>query len=277
MQMRRCAVWVSVLALFAFASPALAAPKGKKHRKDKEAAAADSGETTAAPVEKEKPKDVDDLMSDSTKKKPATAKAAEPDEPPAKAADDVGEPDAWERPPAEDEKPKKKKFEAVPEEKKGDGRNMDVGVYLGYGISFNGNFPGGAGNPYGLGGGLQGTYALDSHIVFGLGAEMYLGTSATMYYYRYLHIHALVGYDFWFGKFLLRPSLWLGASLGMTNNLPVYLSGIQTSLVWGLGLALHYLLGDNGWYLGADIHLTFVTGSKATNGMPILLTLGKRF
>lgn len=285
MQMRRCAVWVSLLALFAFASPALAAPpKGKKHRKEKEAAAADSADATAAPVEKEKVKDVDSLMEDSIRNKPEATSKPVADEP-EKVSDDVGEPDAWERPPAEEEKPKKKKFAVEPEAPKGDGRNMEIGIYAGYAFGFGGTFGGGGGDPYGLGGGLQGTYTLENHIVLGLGGEIYLGTTNVETvalanvetYHRYLHIHALVGYDFWFDKWLLRPSLWVGASLGLTTVRRGYESGIFTSMFLAPGLALHRMLGDSGWYFGADVHLTVVLGSKSTNGLPILLTFGKRF
>jgi hypothetical protein len=288
MQMRSCAKWfcLSVVGVFALTGSASAAPK-KKH-KDKTEKAAPVADVEPEPVKEAKPKDVDALMDDSTKKKPAKPKAAEPEEKAEPEAADVGEPDAWERPPLEAEKPKKKKHVDKPEEKKGDGNNMNIGIVAGYGFATGSGF-GGQLNPYGFGGGLQGDYELDNHLVLGVGGEFFVGESGFLNragglgrdsaYARYVLAHALVGYNFWFGtKLILRPSIWVGAAIGLQ---PPDSSGGRN--VWGIllapGLSFHYLLGDNGWYLGADVRFSIpmAQANSSRTGLPILVTFGKRF
>ena len=294
MQMRSCAVWfcLSVIGVFALTDSALAAPKKKKKAQTEEAAAAVEPE----PVKESGPKDVDSLMEDSTKKKSkkqATADseaATKADEP----AADVGEPDAWERPPVEEEKPKRKKVTEKPEEKKGDGRNKNIGILAGYGFSLGSGF--GTVNPYQLGGGIQGDYELDNHLVLGVGGEFFYGgdnadardtngalvsaTTGLVPYARYILAHVQVGYNVWFGtNLILRPSIWVGTAIGLQNPD----SAGRGRNVWGLllapGLTLHYLLGADGWYLGADVRFSvpLAEANSARTGFPVLVTFGKRF
>lgn len=292
MQMRSCAVWfcLSFVGVFALTDSALAAPR-KKKAKTEEAAAAVEPE----PVKESGPKNVDDLMEDSTKKKAKSKPAAEPEatsEPEASA--DVGEPDAWERPPAEAEKPKRKKVSEKPEEKKGDGRNKNIGILAGYGFSLGTGF--GTVNPYQLGGGIQGDYELDNHFVIGVGGEFFYGgdnadardtngalvsaTTGQVPYARYILAHAQIGYNVWFGtNLILRPSIWVGAAIGLQNPD----SAGRGRNVWGLllapGLTLHYLLGTDGWYVGADVRFSvpLAEANSARTGFPVMLTFGKRF
>jgi hypothetical protein len=97
---------------------------------------------------------------------------------------------------------------------------------------------------------------------------------------RYILGHALVGYNIWFSNNLyLRPSIWLGVAIGMVPESAAHLSGVAVTALLGPGLTLHYILGDNGWYLGGDIHISIPVGqaNSTLTGMPILLTFGKRF
>lgn len=290
MQMRSCAKWfcLSIVGVFALTGSASAAPKKKHKAKTEEAAPA--AEVEPEPVKEAKPKDVDALMDDSTKKKPSKPKAVESEEKAEPEAADVGEPDAWERPPLEAEKPKKKKHVEKPEEKKGDGRNKNIGILAGYGFSLGSGF--GTVNPYQLGGGIQGDYELDNHLVLGVGGEFFYGGSNTdardtngarVYpepYARYILAHVQVGYNVWFGtKLILRPSIWVGAAIGLQQP---FADGTGRN-VWGVllapGLTLHYLLGDNGWYLGADVRFSIpmAQANSARTGLPFLATFGKRF
>jgi hypothetical protein len=286
MQMRSCAIWLSVVGLIAAASPALAAPKGKKAKK-----AAESAEVKPEPpAEVKEPKsggNVDDLMNESTKRKPAAASGKKSESESEPSADEpVGEPDAWERPPAEEEKPKPVAPVKV-EEKKGDGRNMDVGLVAGYGFQTSKFF---SVDPYGFGFGLRGAYELESHIVLGLGVEYFLGGSnisantaglasgaQIKTAAHYFLVHAEFGYNVWLDKLILRPSIWAGLSIG-TQDPPLYsgTSGVITAFSLSPGLTLHYLLGGKGWFIGADARINFILG-QGNSGILLFGTFGKRF
>jgi len=72
-------------------------------------------------------------------------------------------------------------------------------------------------------------------------------------YARYILGHALVGYNFWFGtNMVLRPSLWVGVAIALK---PEDMTGstTETGMLLAPGLSFHYLFGNNGWYLGADV------------------------
>lgn len=290
--MRSCAVWLTVMGLLVTtASTVEAAPKKKRHKADT-AAAADSGDTEAAPVEPAKSKSVDDMMDDSTKPSaaPKRAQASEPEEP-APSSEAVGEPDAWERPPAEEPKPKKNLHPEAAEVHHGDGRNINIGLMAGYGVSL-GSAPFTSLNPYGFAVGLQGDYELESHMVLGVGGEFFIGNSNDMAtnapgtaagivmatYARYILGHALVGYNIWFSDSLyLRPSIWVGAAIALIPPSDTHLNGTVFNFLLAPGLTLHYLMGTNGWYIGGDIRVSVPLGHDGATGMPILATLGKRF
>lgn len=289
--MRSCAVWLTVMGLLvATASTVEAAPKKKRH-KASAAAAADSGDAEAAPVEPAKPKSVDDMMDDSSKPSaaPKRAQASEPEEPPPSEA--TGEPDAWERPPAEEPKPKKNRHEQAAPVNYGDGRNINIGLLAGYGLRL-GNSGFSSLNPYGFGVGLQGDYELESHWVIGVGGEFFIGNSDSSAatargtaagtvegtYARYILGHALVGYNIWFSNTLyLRPSIWVGAAIGLVPPSDTHLNGSVFNILLAPGLTLHYLMGSNGWYIGGDIRISVPIGHDGMTGMPILATIGKRF
>lgn len=296
MQMRSWAVWcVSVIGLCALANPAWAAPK-KKRSKAKSAQTAEPADVKepAAAVSDE-PKDIDALMDDSTKGQPAPVKKqalAEPDGDPDKPLynDDSSSASAWERPPAEQEKPKKKKKERAeaPSAPKGDGKNMNIGIMAGYGLSLGSGLT--SLNPYGLGVGLQGDYELENHLVIGVGGEYFLGErdpNATNNngvreedYANYILGHALVGYNIWISdKLIFRPSIWAGVAIAILPASAAHQNGTAITALLAPGLTLHYLLGPAGWYLGGDIHINIPIGqaNSTKTGMPVLLTFGKRF
>jgi hypothetical protein len=286
MQMRSCAVWLSVVGLVTMASvsSAWAAPKHKKAK-----AAADSDSSEVATPAAEKPKDVDSMMDDSSKPKASTSTSHSDDTAAAPESADVGsgEPDAWEKPPAEEEKPKAKAVETV-EVKKGDGHNLEVGLLAGWGFTST-RAPFSA-DPYQFGAGLRVGYTFDFHLVVALGFEYFLGSSNTSSEMtggvmsamtttkaNYIWFHGEVGYDIWFGKLLLRPSLWLAIAPG-TQSPPVAsgTSGVITATLVQPGLSLMYMLGDHGWYLGVDAHFSLVIGT-GTSTLPLFAQLGKRF
>jgi hypothetical protein len=290
MQMRSCAVWcLSVVGLCALANPAWAAPKKKSKAKAAETAAAAEEPAAASSDES---KDLDSLMKDSTKNKPAPVKREEiatpdPDKP---LYNDEGKPDAWERPPAEQEKPKKKKKEreVADTSPKGDGKNMNIGIVAGYGISLGSGLT--ALNPYGLGVGLQGEYELESGWVLGVGGEFFLGEEnpnatnnlgvPTKSFARYILGHVSGGYTFWLSESLLiRPNIWLGVATAMIPESPAHQNGLAITALFGAGANIHYLLGTSGWYLGGHIHVSIPVGQENSTktGMPILATFGKRF
>jgi hypothetical protein len=191
-----------------------------------------------------------------------------------------------ERPPAEEEKPKQRVVQATPESPKGDGRNINIGIFAGYGFDLGGALT--ALNPYGFGFGLQGDYELKSHIVVGIGGEFFIGGSDAMARTmsgavvpadaRYVLGHALAGYNFWFGtNMIIRPSLWVGTAIALYH--PPSITGATSSVAFMLapGVSFHYLFNPNGWYFGVDARFVVPLGADTQSGFPILLTLGKRF
>lgn len=285
MQMRNCALWLSVIGVFAFVSTAdtaWAAPK-KKHKKAKAVAAASAD---PEPVEEEKVKDVDDLMNDTTKKKPVSKAAAAPEPEPEREAE-VAEPDAWERPPLEKEKPKRRKAVAViEEEKKGDDRAWNLGIFAGYGFQLGGTLT--SLNAYSLGFGIQLDYELENHLVLGLGGEYFIGGNDDTRlnsqglpetdYANYILGHVNVGYNFWFGtKVFLRPSVWVGTAMAIRPKRAPTLDGLEVDFMLAPGASFHYLMGENGWYLGADARFVLPFGTYSNQALSILVTAGKRF
>jgi hypothetical protein len=270
------------VAVVSDASPVWASSKKKK----KAAPAAE----TPAPAEtgsssSSSSGDVDSLMQDSTKKKSnqqikadneAAAEASKPEK------EAISEPDAWEKPPVEEEKPKPKPMVAG-EVKKGDGRNIDIGLLVGWGFETSKYF---ATDPYQLGFGIHGAYAFDNHVVIGLGYEYFIGSSNTAAVIgpnvvstsaNYMFAHAEVGYDVWLGRWILRPSFWLGMAIG-TQNPPMAsgTSGVELAVLLGPGLTLHRLLGDSGWFIGADGRLNLIAG-QGNSAIVLYATFGHRF
>ena len=287
MQIRSWAIGLSVVGLIATASPALA-KGGKKHKK------AEAAEEAEAPAKEEsKSSSVDDLMEDSTKKRSASASETSS----SSSDDDLGSsssssmsdtgPDAWERPPAEEEKPKKKEAPVIAEEKKGDGRNIGVALWAGWGTPTTKFF---AVDPYFIGFALRGTYELESHLVLGVGFEYFIGTTNTSAdsagvsvsglvetRANYMLANAELGYNVWLSDLIVRPSIWAGLSIG-TQNPPMLsgTSGVMTAFSLSPGLTLEYLLGSAGWFLGADARINLILG-EGSSGVLLHGIFGRRF
>jgi hypothetical protein len=75
----------------------------------------------------------------------------------------------------------------------------------------------------------------------------------------------------------LRPSIWVGAAIGLVPVTMKFLNGSVFNIMLAPGLTLHYLMGTNGWYIGGDVRISAPLGHDGMTGMPILATLGKRF
>jgi hypothetical protein len=267
------------VAVVSDASPAWASSKKKK------AATPAPAEAPAAASSSSSSTDVDTLMQDSTKKKSnaqikadneSAAESSKPDK------ETSAEPDAWERPPVEEEKPKPKPMMAT-EVKKGDGRNIDIGLLVGWGFETSKYF---ATDPYQLGFGIHGGYAFDNHVVVGLGYEYFIGSSNTSAVIgpsvistsaHYMFAHGEIGYDFWLGKWILRPSFWLGLAIG-TQNPPMAsgTSGVEIAVLLGPGLTVYRLLGDSGWFIGVDGRISLVSG-QGSSAIVLYGTFGHRF
>jgi hypothetical protein len=143
-------------------------------------------------------------------------------------------------------------------------------------------------DPYQLGFGIHGAYEFDNHIILGVGYEYFLGSSnvtgsgngdpnAVATSANYMMAHAEVGYDFWFGGWILRPSLWVGLAFG-TNKPPIAsgTSGVVTALILDPGLMVQRLLGDSGWFIGLDGRLSLIAGN-GNSAVMLFAQFGHRF
>lgn len=173
----------------------------------------------------------------------------------------------WEAPPADEEKPRPEV--AMPQKKQvsGDGKQASIGLLLGWGFKTDRRgFPS---DPYGLGLGLRGGYALDfglylgGYFVYYLGSSQKGGSSVVNVsgesHANYIVFGAEVGYDWWVGDAILRPSLGLGPALALTDATTI--NG-QTKTVGDFalhpGMSLVFPIDD--WFLGGDFRANVVTG-----------------
>ena len=255
---------LTLLMTAAVASPAFAAKKKKK------AAAADTAETSEE-AKPEEEKSTDDLMGDavkkgSEKKKGEETPAAEGEAAPAADAElstqeTPGEASSWERPPEEAEKPKKEVAAPMVEEN-GDGRPWMVGLLVGYGLKTDSNTGtlSGAADPYGLTAGLRGGYTLDFNLYVGVFFAYYLGSSfegsqarletgVTSSTASAMQFGAEVGYDFWLGGVIVRPSLQLGAQLAFTTRQG---ESPRTTSDFIAGPGLGLIVPLDGWFVGGE-------------------------
>ena len=254
---------LTLLMTAAVASPAFAAKKKKK------AAAADTAETSEE-AKPEEEKSTDDLMGDAVKKGSEKKKGAEPaDEAEAAPAADAEattqetptDANSWERPPEEAEKPKKEVAAPMVEEN-GDGRPWMVGLLVGYGLKTDSNTGtlSGAADPYGLTAGLRGGYTLDFNLYVGVFFAYYLGSSfegsqsrletgVTSSTASAMQFGAEVGYDFWLGGVIVRPSLQLGAQLAFTTRQG---ESPRTTSDFIAGPGLGLIVPLDGWFVGGE-------------------------
>lgn len=201
--------------------------------------------------------------------------AAEP------AEEEYVEPDAWEKPPVEEEKaPPPEKSKKVEEEKHGDGRQLSIGLLLGYGFEHEKTF---GVNPYSLGIGVRGGYTLDFGLYLGGMFTYFIGTEdegmsavtaggTVTASAHYLEILAEVGYDVWIAKFVLRPYLGMGVGVGVQDG-TVYPSPVN-SFAFAPGVSLFYTFGAA--FLGVDIRFNLMNGN-GVDGTVLSLLGGMRF
>ncbi len=278
------AVWLGAFGLLCVTTSAFAAPKGKK---------AASTQPKSTQPKSTQPKSTDDLMEDSMKpsKKSKADKASDADsddkaadkaaETKKKEAEAAAEPDAWEKPPAEEEKAPPKK--AKPAEKPvGDGRSLEIGLMLGYGFRTEKSFNT---DPYGLGVGLHVGYEFDMHLFASVGYQYFLGSSKDTPQVvgptltssaNYMFIYGEVGYDVWFDKIILRPSMLLGLGLGKQDPDP-RVNGPFTHKGFLLAPGMTVLYTMNSVFIGGDARVQLVLGGKNESGFILGVTGGLRF
>ena len=73
-------------------------------------------------------------------------------------------------------------------------------------------------------------------------------------------------------------SVWAGvASARQDPPLASGTSGVYTAFMLAPGLDWNYLLGQNGWFLGVDVHILLILNSEGNSGLPLFAQFGKRF
>lgn len=235
--------------------------------------------------------DLDSLMNGSVdgpsdrRQQKADAKAQADGQADADAEDNYIEPDPWERPPADDEPPPKKEQQVIEDDPNPpDGRRLQLGLALGYGIETEKMINGA--NAYGLGFGIRGGYTLDMGMFVGLSSSYYLGSTvedtATGAASLGVGVSAFTlgveaGYDVWTGdSFLLRPSAELG--------LVVQSSGADAALPGGRSLTTAYLAPGvtflmpfvELFYVGVDARLLIAFGDDGDGTLALSLVGGSR-
>lgn len=179
------------------------------------------------------------------------------------------EPDGWERPPAEEEKPPAPPPVKEVEEVVGDGKPISVGLLLGWGFKTDRRSAYFAADPYQLGVGLRGGYSLDSQLYLGAYFVYYVGGSHTGQSAQvntpsattsanYMHFGAEVGYDWWVGPLIVRPSLQVGAAVALIDD-SLAVQTARTNMMFGPGFTVVHPWDD--FFLGGDLRANLVTAS----------------
>jgi hypothetical protein len=227
---------------------------------------------------KGKGKDKDESEDDEAESAEATE--AEP------AAAPAPEPDSWERPPLDEEKPPAIPAAEPAEEKVvGDGRPIAIGLLAGWGFNTARRNSGLGPDPYGLGFGLRGGYSLDFQLYIGLYVGYYIGNSLTGDSARqndptrttsasYLHTGVEVGYDWWVGPLIVRPSLIVGAAVAFSDN-PSLPSNTVTSMMFGPGFTVVHPWDD--FFIGGDLRANLVPSNNGVSSVLLAATFGVRF
>lgn len=287
MHQRLCSILgtLSLALCVAGASPALAQKKKAGADEGKSEAAADEGNDEGKKDERparggKKKKGKKDKQDEAEEKKDeAEGEGAEekPAEPPV-------EDSAWERPPADDEKPKPpppKRVETV--KKPGGELPWSAGLLLGYGFKTDRNNQNLGADPYGFVAGLRGGYTLDFNLYVGLFFDYYLGSSETgdsarintgsqTSHANYIQFGAEVGYDWWVGPLIVRPSMPFGAAFAVTD-----VTGETDSvgaMVFAPGLMIVTPIDE--WFIGGDGRFVLVTGN-GVSAFKLAATGGLRF
>lgn len=279
MPLRVCSILGTLLLALSVTSPAFAkkkkgddssessssAKKSKKGKKgDDKAESSDSAASTDKPA-------ADTSSSDSL-----GAGSSEPQE--------TAEPSSWERPPEEKEKPAGPP-PAPPEKPKGSDRPISASISLGWGFMTDRqtNNIQSAANPYQLGGSLRGGYSFDFHLYVGVYFTMFLGSSESGTSQaintvkmdssaRYMQFGADVGYDWWVGPVIVRPSLQIGEALAFATLGNVH----KTVGDFMVGPGISVVHPWDNVFLGGEGRFLIVTGDGVAAFL-LAATFGLRF
>jgi hypothetical protein len=286
MPQRLCSILGTLSLAFCIASgsPALA-------QKKKADDAADTDKADEGKADEQGAGKPDKPARGGKKKKGKKAKAEEAaEEKPAEgessgeAAAAPAEETVWERPPADDEKPKPPPPKPVAAAKKPGGElPWSAGLLLGYGFKTDRNNQNLGADPYGFVAGLRGGYTLEFNLYVGLYFDYYLGSSETgdsarintgsqTSHANYIQFGAEVGYDWWVGPLIVRPSMPIGAALAITD-----VTGQTDSvgaMVFAPGLMIVTPIDE--WFIGGDGRFVLVTGD-GVSAFKLAATAGLRF
>lgn len=217
---------------------------------------------------------------------PATggdAPAADGEALPADVGPVVESREQWEAPPKDEEKPKPEVAKPQKELTTGDGKPLTVGLLLGWGFKTDRRNAQLGADPYTLGFGLRGGYALDFNLYLGgyfvyfigssqkgMNALVASGTQET--HANYILFGAEVGYDWWAGDVIIRPSLGIGPALGVSD-----VTG-QSKVTGDFGFhpGISVLVPFEDWFLGGDLRANIVTGNGVSS-LGIFANGGLRF
>lgn len=205
---------------------------------------------------------IDDLLDEASAGSDKRDKRNQPGEGEPEEADVPLEPDPWERPPKDEEPAPKAKPAPAVSTPSGDGRDLQLGLAIGYGFeSATGDY---AAHPYNLGFGLRLGYTLDMGLFIGLGGTYYLGgtqentTSVGVAgasqenTINALTIAPEVGYDVWLGPIVLRPSVEIGALITFQSNDANFSGQASSDGAMYLGPGFTVLVPLDEYYLGGD-------------------------
>lgn len=231
--------------------------------------------------------DLEDLMSREAKAKDGKedgkqdAEATGEDD-----ADDFVEPDPWERPPKDEEPAPKAKPVARVATPAGDGRDLQIGLAIGYGFQTSaGSY---AENPYGLGFGLRLGYTLEMGLFVGLGGSYFLGgtqdnntVAGSPSAQDSNSISALtfgpeIGYDAWLGPVIVRPSLEIGGLITFQSNDTNFSGQTSSDTAMYLAPGVTVIVPMDEFYLGGDGRFVIPIG-EGDGTFALLLVGGLRF
>lgn len=203
---------------------------------------------------------------------------------PSSDSGDVSDDELWERPPPDEEPPPKEEVKAPKKLMPPDGRPLQLGLGLVYGLETSARTLQGV-NAYGLGIAARGAYTLDFGLSVGGVVAYFLGGTVEAGQgtgqalegasVNAMFIGAEAGYDLWFGSFLFRPSAELGAILtfssadAATAGGRTYFSPYFAPGVTGL------LMLTESVFISADLRVPFAM-SDADNTMTFGVTGGMR-
>jgi hypothetical protein len=264
MPLRLCSIAISLLVALVAATPAFAQKKSDNAEPDS-AAQSETGKAS---------------HSSTSKKKHGKAKAsAQPTAAPSSEEAFV-EPDDWERPPADQEKPPPVRVKQEPKTI-GDGKHISLALVVGWGFLTDRKVDRFGADPYRLALGVRGGYSFDSMLYLGVFYMYYIGETREGYTARtglmtastayYMQFGGEVGYDWWVGPVVVRPSLQVGAALGFTTKLnspsPI------GSVMFGPGLSVFKPIGT--FFLGGDLRGNIVPGD-GNSALTVALNAGLR-